>query len=186
MTLAGDGNVGIGDGAIAPQSLLHLYKNTDDIVISDISYSNVLRLTSHYQSASHKRGLLITFTNRINNTVGKLKDVKDDDDNHSEYYMAAIGSHQRGADDYNGSLSFYTKSDDNISGDDSTTLQERMTITHDGKVGIGTTTLIHIMPKPAPTPYTSGISVSNSDVRMILGNVGSGITSGSIQVYNNL
>ena len=134
MRIDMSGNVGIGNGANKPQSLLHLYKNTDDIVIDDISYSNVLRLTSEYQSITHKRGPLITFTNRID-AGGNLTSVTGSG---SDYYMAAIGSHQRdvynNTDDYQGSLSFYTKERDGVGGTD---LKERMTITHEGKVGIG-------------------------------------------------
>ena len=47
------GKISIGNEAANPQSI-HIYKNTDDIVIDDISYSNILRLTSQYESATHK------------------------------------------------------------------------------------------------------------------------------------
>ena len=131
------GKISIGNEATNPQSLLHIYKNTDDIVIDDISYSNILRLTSQYESATHKRGPLITFTNKItgnpgSTNAGNLNSVTGDD---SEYYISAIGSHQRDNNLFGGSLSFYTKPVGNPPS--GTELTERMTITHEGKVGIG-------------------------------------------------
>lgn len=123
-------NVGIGGNN--PQALLHTYKSTDDITLSDIKYSNVLRLTSQYESGTHKRGPLITFTNSIpsNYGYGGLDSITGSG---SEYFLSAIGSHQRGTDNWNGALSFYTKP-----AGISSTLQERMTIDYNGNVGIGT------------------------------------------------
>ena len=66
-----------------------------------------------------------------------------------------------------------------------------MTITHEGKVGIGApdpNSLLHVA-IPGGTnqnAYTTGIVISRDDVRMILGSAGDGNNSGTIQVFSGI
>ena len=63
------------------------------------------------------------------------------------------------------------------------TSREVMRINSNGNVGIGTTTPNTLLYVSATDAYTSGITVSRGDVRMIMGNVGGDNVGGSIQVF---
>jgi len=83
-------------------------------------------------------------------------------------------------------MTFHTCRDLRVDGQGGTgNLYERMRITSEGYVGIGTSPLNYLHVN-APNPYVDGLSVQGNDVQMVLGNRHGGITSATIQVFGTV
>ena len=130
MTIAGDGNVGI--GTTAPQANLHIYNPTittsGDTTNGLPSNTNtakgpteVLRLQGKHAFGPGS-GAFIRFTNYLS-TSNPPK----------EYNLAGIGAIDT-TDNYGGSLGFYTT----VRTGSAQNLTLRMIVNNDGNVGIGT------------------------------------------------
>ena len=146
----------LGIGTASPQSSLHIENSSTTGWADTVTYAD-------YQLAIRNN------TNTLYGFAGVAFDVSTETDADSiSAAIHCIGQNTT-AGDHRGTLSFATNNDDE-SGESDDALQERMRITSDGNVGIGTSSPATILEVDVNNTYISGTDGGDSDnIRFKLG-----------------